>query len=165
MATDFRSPHSLETKCWKKQMKQIIRLDKTWIIHNNAFTLVSNIRKYSFLVGCRIDFNPLTPVAVSEPLEMIGRPTYVLACSEPTAPDSDINQTAGSRGRLSMWKKQCMHAAAVCLLRAGQPRYETRQRRGGFPRWIRLGQIRPYGRKSASVVLFALIVRGRHKCS
>ena len=40
---------------------------------------------------------------------------------EPTAPDSDINQTASSSGRPSMWKNRCMHAA-VCLLRAGQPK-------------------------------------------
>ena len=65
--------------------------------------------------------NPLTPTAVSKPLEVIGSPTYVLACQEPNAPDSDINQTAGSPGRLSMWKNRCMHAA-VCLLRAGQPK-------------------------------------------
>ena len=59
------------------------------------------------------------PAVVSKPLEMIGSPTYVLACQEPTAPDSDINQTAGSPGRPSMWKNRCMHAA-VCLLHAGQ---------------------------------------------
>ena len=63
--------------------------------------------------------NPLTSAAVSKPLEVIGSPTYVLACQEPTAPDSDINQTAGSPGRPSMWKNRCMHAA-VCLLHAGQ---------------------------------------------
>ena len=42
--------------------------------------------------------NPLTPAAVSKLLEVIGSLTYVLACQcqEPTAPDSDINQTAGS---------------------------------------------------------------------
>ena len=68
-----------------------------------------------------MSYNPLTPAAVSKPLEMIGRPTYVLACSEPTAPDSDINQTAGSRGRLSMWKNRCMHAA---VLRAGQSKWD-----------------------------------------
>ena len=64
-------------------------------------------------------YNPLTTAAVSKPLELIGSPTYVLACQEPTAPDSDINQTAGSPGRPSMWKNRCMHAA-VCLLHAGQ---------------------------------------------
>ena len=65
--------------------------------------------------------NPFTPAAVSKPLEMIGSPTYVLACQEPTASDSDINETAGSPGHLSMWKNRCLHAA-VCLLRAGQPK-------------------------------------------
>ena len=64
-------------------------------------------------------YNPLTTAAVSKPLELIGSPTYVLACQEPTAPDSDINQTAGSSGRPNMWKNRCMHAA-VCLLHAGQ---------------------------------------------
>ena len=59
------------------------------------------------------------PAAASKPLEVIGSPTYVLACQEPTAPDSDINQTAGSPGRPNMWKNRCMHAA-VCLLHAGQ---------------------------------------------
>ena len=37
-------------------------------------------------------YNPLTPTAVSKPLEMIGSPTYVLTCQEPTAPDSDITR-------------------------------------------------------------------------
>ena len=46
--------------------------------------------------------NPLMPVAISKPLEIIGKSTYILACSIATAPDSDINQTAGSGGHLSM---------------------------------------------------------------
>ena len=72
------------------------------------------------------------PAAVSKPLEMIGRSTYVLACLEATASNSDMNQTAGSRGRRSMWKNRCMHAAE-CLLRAGQPeRAATRKIQGEF---------------------------------
>ena len=46
--------------------------------------------------------NPLTPVAISKSQEMIGRSAYILACSITTALHSDINQTAGSRGHLSM---------------------------------------------------------------
>ena len=49
------------------------------------------------------------------------RSAYILACSPVTAPDSDINQTAGSSGRLSMCENRCMHAS-TCLLRQGQPR-------------------------------------------
>ena len=49
----------------------------------------------------------------TKPLEMIGRSTYILACSRGAAPDSDINQTAGSGGHPSMWKK------SMC---AGQPK-------------------------------------------
>ena len=65
--------------------------------------------------------NPLTPVAISKQLEMIGRSDYILACSIATALHSDINQTAGSGGHLSMWENRCTHAT-VCLLRTGQPR-------------------------------------------
>ena len=65
--------------------------------------------------------NPLMPVAISKQLEMIGRSAYILACSIATALHSDIYQTAGSGGHLSMWENRCMHAT-VCLLHAGQPR-------------------------------------------
>ena len=47
-------------------------------------------------------FNPLTPVSISKQLEMIGRSAYILAFSIVTALHSDINQTAGSGGHLSM---------------------------------------------------------------
>ena len=47
-------------------------------------------------------YNPLTPVAISKLLDMISKSTYILACSISTALDSDINQTAGSGGHLSM---------------------------------------------------------------
>ena len=67
--------------------------------------------------SCIVFVNPLTPAAVSEPLEMIGRSTYVLAWSEATAPDSNINQTAGSRSRLEYVKKSmhaCRSVSAAC---------------------------------------------------
>ena len=102
--------------------------------------------RLTFPIMFTIPDNPLTPAAVSKPLEMIGRSTYVLACSEPTAPYSDINQTAGSRGRLNMWKNRCMHAAVSAACRPA----EMRRRRGeigGIPRWIILGRIRPNERK------------------
>ena len=51
---------------------------------------------------------------------MIGRSLYVLI-KLATAPDSDINQTTGSGGTLSMWENRYMHAT-VCPLRAGQPK-------------------------------------------
>ena len=79
--------------------------------------LVSDIHK-SY---CDCNFNPLRLVAISKLLELIGRSAYILACSPATAPDSDINQTAGSGGHLSMWENRCMYAK-VCLLHAGQPR-------------------------------------------
>ena len=60
-------------------------------------------------------FIPLRPVAISKLLDLIGRSAYILAFSPATAPDSDINQTAGSGGHLSMWENRCMHAT-VCLL-------------------------------------------------
>ena len=52
---------------------------------------------------------------------MIGRVRLCPSYSFATALDSDINQTAGSGGYLSMWENRCMHGT-VCLLRAGQPR-------------------------------------------
>ena len=53
----------------------------------------------------RIDealYNPLTPVAISKLLEMIVRSVHVLLIKLATAPDSDINQTTGSHGSVSM---------------------------------------------------------------
>ena len=66
-------------------------------------------------------YNPLTPTVIQKLLEIIGRVRLCPSCSFATALDSDINQTTGSGGHLSMWENRCMHAA-VCLLRAGQPR-------------------------------------------
>ena len=65
--------------------------------------------------------NPLRPTAIQKPLEIIGRVRLYPSRSFATALDSDINQTTGSGGHLSMWENRCVHAA-VCLLRAGQPR-------------------------------------------
>ena len=68
-----------------------------------------------------LTFNPLTPTVIQKLLKIIGRVRLCPSCSFATALDSDINQTTGSGGHLSMWENRCMHAA-VCLLRAGQPR-------------------------------------------
>ena len=59
---------------------------------------VASQHNYSYII---FDINPNTPmpVAISKPLEMIGKSTYILACPIATAPDSDIDQTAGSGGR------------------------------------------------------------------
>ena len=65
--------------------------------------------------------NPLRPTVIQKLLEIIDRVRLYPSCSFATALDSDINQTTGSGGHLSMWENRCMHAA-VCLLRAGQPR-------------------------------------------
>ena len=65
--------------------------------------------------------NPLTPTAIQKLLEIIDRVRLYPSCSFATALDSDINQTTGSGGRPKMWENRRMHAA-VCLLRAGQPR-------------------------------------------
>ena len=65
-------------------------------------------------------YNHLTMTAIRKLLEMIGRVRLCPSYSFATALDSDINQTAGSGGYLSMWEDRCMHGA-VCLLRAGQP--------------------------------------------
>ena len=69
----------------------------------------------------REEINPLRTTAIQKLLEMIGRVRLCPSYSFATALDSDINQTAGSGGHLSMWENRCMHAT-VCLLRAGQPR-------------------------------------------
>ena len=63
----------------------------------------------------------MRPTAIQKLLEIIDRVRLYPPCSFATALDSDINQTTGSGGHLSMWENRCMHAA-VCLLRAGQPR-------------------------------------------
>ena len=47
-------------------------------------------------------YNPLRTTAIQKLLEMIGRVRLCLSYSFATALDSDINQTAGSGGHLSM---------------------------------------------------------------
>ena len=65
--------------------------------------------------------NPLTIIAISKLLEMIGRATYILACSIATTLYSGINQISSSSGHLSMWENRCMHTT-VRLLSANQPK-------------------------------------------
>ena len=72
--------------------------------------------EYSYKIDA---YNPLTPTVIQKLLEIIGRVRLCPSCSFATALDSDINQTTGSGGHLSMWENRCMHAA---VLRAGQPR-------------------------------------------
>ena len=55
-----------------------------------------------FMEQCWDKLNPLTPVAIPKLLELIGGSAYILAYSPATAPDLDINQTAGSSGHLNM---------------------------------------------------------------
>ena len=76
---------------------------------------------YMWTLKYRTCLNPLTPTVIQKLLEIIGGVRLCPSCSFATALDSDINQTTGSGGHLSMWENRCMHAA-VCLLRAGQPR-------------------------------------------
>ena len=78
-----------------------------------------DIRIFSDLIIFKVYINP--PTAIRKRLETIGRVRLCPSYSFATALDSDINQTAGSGGHLSMWENRCMHAA-VCLLRAGQPK-------------------------------------------
>ena len=62
-------------------------------------------------------FNPYRPTAIQELLEIIGRVRLWPSCSFATALDSDINQTTGSGGHLSMWENRCMHACCVQAIR------------------------------------------------
>ena len=88
-----------------------------WAVENfKIFDSVNIIKQQT----CKHD-NPLTPTVTQKLLEIIGRVRLCPSCSFATALDSDINQTTGSGGHLSMWENRCMHAA-VCLLRASQPR-------------------------------------------
>ena len=69
----------------------------------------------------------------SKPLEVIGSPTYVLACQEPTAPDSDINQTAGfpwSSKYVKKWMHACRSVSAAC--RPAQSRRRDVAKSGEF---------------------------------
>ena len=91
--------------------------------------------------------NPRRPAAIQKLLEIIGRVCLYPSCSFATALDSDINQTTGSGGHLSMWENRCTHAA-VCLLRAGQPRSSGDAGEiGSIHRSILVGHRRPTGLK------------------
>ena len=88
----------------------------------------------------RYVINPLTTVAISKLLEMIGRFIYVLARSIATALHSDINQTAGSGGY--EYVRKSMHAcqsvsAAYRPAEMGQRHGEI----GSVHRSILMGQI------------------------
>ena len=70
----------------------------------NVFKAILNQRSLDRLLSV-IDealYNPFTTVAITKLLEMIGRSAYFLAWSIATALHSDINQTPGSGGNLSM---------------------------------------------------------------
>ena len=66
--------------------------------------------------------NPLQPTAIRKLLEIIGRVRLYPSCSFATALDSDINQTTGSGGHLSMWENLCMHAAVWLACRPAEKR-------------------------------------------
>ena len=107
-----------------------------WCCDNWGFVFFLFISIYSWVVPL---YNPLTPAAVSKPLEMIGRSTYFLACSEATAPDSD-KQTAVRLGWSSEYVKKSMHAC--CSVSAACRPVETCRRRGeigGIPMVNSLG--------------------------
>ena len=94
-----------------------ITVSTNTICYSNVHLYINSWNKFSTVTI----FNPLRPTAIQKLLEIIGRVRLYPSCSFATALDSDMNQTTGSGGHLNMWENQCMHAA-VCLLRAGQPR-------------------------------------------
>ena len=69
--------------------------------------------------------NPLTPAVVSKSLEMIDSPTYVLACQEPTALDSDINLVVQVCEKLDACMPQC-----VCCMQASSNAPATLRNQG-----------------------------------
>ena len=88
--------------------------------HSTAIQLAPpNLITYYYIWTTFI--NPLRMTVIQKLLEIIGIVRLCPSCSFATALDSDINQTTGMGGLLSMWENRCMHAT-VCLLRAGQPR-------------------------------------------
>ena len=104
-------------------------------VDNNKIQLNYNDVSMYYVVN---SVNPLTPTVIQKLLEIFGRVRLCPSCSFATALDSDINQTTGSGGHLSMWENRCMHAA-VCLLHAGQPRSAG----GSIHRSILVGHRRP----------------------
>ena len=88
-------------------------------------------------------FNPLRTTVIQKLLEIIGIVRLCPSCSFATALDSDIIQTTGTGGVLSRWENRCVHAA-VCLLRAGQPRSAgDAAKLGSIHRSILVGHRRP----------------------
>ena len=73
-------------------------------------------------------FNPLRPTAIQKLLEIIGRVRLYPSCSFTTALDSDINQTTGSGGHLSICEKidVCM-PQCVCCVQASPEAQATRR--------------------------------------
>ena len=84
------------------------------------YAVVKQLSKPLINLG-KMDVNPLRTTVIQKLLEIIGIVSLCPSCSFATALDSDINQTTGTGRLLSMWENRWMHAA-VCLLRAGQPR-------------------------------------------
>ena len=96
--------------CWPK-----------WQFYQTEFIMYYLEFIYYVMFSLKWIHNPLTPTVIQKLLQIICRVRLCPSYSFATALDSDINQTTGSGGHLSMWENRCMHAA-VCLLRAGQPR-------------------------------------------
>ena len=94
-----------------------------------------------FMERCWDKLNPLTPVAISKLLELIGRSAYILACLLATVPDSNINQTSGSGGHLSMWETRRAGDAAKSGQFIGQFSWVTGDPMGvkGITLWRPLG--------------------------
>jgi hypothetical protein len=107
-----------------------------------------------FMERCWDKLNPLTPVTISKLLELIGRSAYILACSPATAPDSDINQSAGSRGHLSTYVNKSMHACQGVSV-ACRPAEKRRPRGeiGSVHRSILVGHRWPNGRQRVITVI------------
>ena len=60
------------------------------------------------------------PFETGSHFKTAGIDRYILAHSSATPPDSDINQTAGSGGQLSMWENRCMHATVSVACRPAE---------------------------------------------
>ena len=85
------------------------------------FLLIIFVFHIYMWILCFDYYNPLSTTVIQKLLEIIGIVRLCPSCSFAIALDSDIIQTTGTGGVLSRWERRCMHAA-VCLLRAGQPR-------------------------------------------
>ena len=110
---------------------QVLLLRSAWNMFVNWFKTIISVTctyKNSFLnlSFCTSFYNPLTPTAIQKLLEIIDRVRLYPSCLFATALDSDINQTTGSGGHLSMWKSMyaCRSVSVAC-----RPA-EKRRRRG-----------------------------------